>query len=199
MFPKSSSGTSGKRRENKVNNMAEDGVSDAMLRENLKDIVRHLKNGVYLSCMADSAYAQAIIWASERIAELESQKQSMETGSDQVRGLFFQLDGCETTPTTCCEAVAWGQDRIKKLELENENLSKTILTMSKSPQLASPESEQEIYERRRRERLLDEITLSCVRGLLHGDAEEKTYEQIGDSARDRAEDICHGIKKYDAA
>lgn len=132
--------------------MAEDGVNDAMLRENLGDVVRHLKNGVYLSCMADSAYAQSIIWANERIRELESQKQSQERSDYENPGVF-----------------------------------------------ASPQSDEEIHQRRRRERMLDEITLSCVRGLLHGDAEEKTYEQIGDSARDRAEDICHGIKKYDAA
>ena len=198
-------------------------LNDAMLREKFRDVVRHAKNGTALSFRIDSAYAQAIIWASERIGQLESQTQSPETGSDEQRDLFFRLGGgCELNAVTYCEAVAWGQDRIRhlerdlrdvqellnqisdlrreneRLELENENLSKTILALSKSPQLASPDSDEEIHQRRRRERLLDEITLSCVRGFLHSDAEDKTHRQIGVSARDRAEYICHGIKEFDA-
>ena len=200
MFPKSVSGTSGKLRENKGNDMTEMNLDDAMLREKLQDVVRHAKNGHALSFRIDSAYAQAIIWASERIAELESQTQSPETGSDQVRGLFFRLGyGCETTPTTYCEAVAWGQDRIKKLELENESLSEIVLKHSKSPLLTSPDSEEEIHQRRRRERMLDEVTLICVRDgierLPRGDAEEQSW---GDLARDTATEICWGIDEFDA-
>ena len=137
MFPKSASGTSGKLRENKGNDMAEDGLSDATLRQKLADVVRHVKNGSDLQFRTDSAYGKAIIWASERIAELEA-------GSPL------------------------------------------------------PDSDEEIRQRRRRERMLDEITLSSVRGFLHLHAEEKTYREIGVSARDRAEDICRGIDEFDA-
>ena len=231
MFPKSVSGTSGKLRENKGDDMAEGGVNDAMLREKLKDVVCRVKNGVGLSVTADPALGQSIIWASERIAKLESQTQSPERSGDEPRDAFFSLGyGVETDFTQYCAAVAWGHDYIRRLErerderderdkrdaqqlldqnselrrenerleLENENLSKTILTLSKSPQLASPDSDEEIHQLRRRERLLDEITLSCVRGFLHSDAEDKTHRQIGVSARDRAEYICHGIKEFDA-
>ena len=98
------------------------------------------------------------------------------------------------------ESVIWASKRIAELEITNKRLAGLLYgppveSVPQTPQ----ECDEEIHQRRRRERMLDEITLSCVRGLLHGDAEEKTYEQIGDSARDRAEDICHGIKKYDAA
>lgn len=200
MFPKSVSGTSGKRRENKVDDMTEGGANDAMLRENLGDVVRHLKNGVYLSCMADSAYAQSIIWASERIAELESQTQSPETGSDENRGLFFRLGGgCELNAITYCKAVAWGQNRIRHLErvlrdeqevvgeikklklenerlsLENENLSKTILAISNPPLLDSPQTDEEIHQQRRRERMLDKITLFCV--TFGFDSDDGTLEE----------------------
>ena len=133
--------------------MAEDGVNDAMLREKLKDVVRHAKTGGAINFRTYPAYAQAIIWASERIGQVER---------------------------------------------ENENLSKNILTLSKSPQLTSPDSDEEIHQRRRRERLLDEITLSCVRGFLHGDVAGKTNKQAGASARDRAEGICHGIDEFDS-
>jgi len=96
------------------------------------------------------------------------------------------------------ESVIWASERIKELQLENENLSKTILTLSAPPMLTSLESDEEIHQQRRRERMLDEITLSSVRGFMHLHAEEKTYRQIGVSARDRAEDICRGIDEFDA-
>ena len=175
--------------------MKEDDLKQRMThKEKLGDVVQHLKNGVYLSCVADSAYGQAIIWASLRIAELESQTQSPERSGDKNREVFFSLGILRGYR----EAIAWGQDRIKQLELENENLSKTILAISKSSLLASPESDEEIHQRRRRERMLDDIAISCVRGFLVLDAEGKTYRQIGASARDRAEDICHGIDEHDA-
>jgi hypothetical protein len=154
MFPKSVSGTSGKLRENKGDDMAEDGVNDAMIREKLKDVVRHAKTGNALSFRTDSAYAQAIIWASERIGQLE---------------------------------------------LENENLSKTILTLSKSPQLASPDPDEETHQQRRRERMLDEITLICVRDGIERLKGDQTEEKgCGFLARDIADKLCYGIDKWDA-
>lgn len=179
--------------------MAEYGLNDAMIRDHLRDIVRHLKNGVYLSCMAKSGYAQAIIWASERIAELEGQTQSPETDDDENRDVFLTLEGGDSimSPKNC-KALEWAQIYLMELERENENLSKTILTLSKSPQLASSESEEEIYERRRRERLLDEITLICVSKEV-----EKISDDSGDAldtgfrVRDIAKDIWMGINELD--
>ena len=131
--------------------MAEDGVNDAMIREKLKDVVRHAKTGNALSFRTDSAYAQAIIWASERIGQLE---------------------------------------------LENENLSKTILTLSKSPQLASPDPDEEIHQQRRRERMLDEITRFCV--TFGFDSEDRTLKEWGRTSRGMAIEIINGINEYDA-
>ena len=154
MFPKSVSGTSGKLRENKVNDMAEESDKEIEAhRKNLQSVSWAIQGGRTFEMRTDSAHAQAIIWASKRIGQLE---------------------------------------------LENENLSETALTLSNSPLRTSPETDEEIHQRRRRERLLDEITLSCVRGFLHGDVEGKTNQQVGASARDRAEDICHGIDEFDS-
>ena len=197
MFPKSSLGTSGKLKKNRGNDMAEKGVNDATLRENLRDIVRHLKNGVYLSCMADSAYGQAIIWASERIAELEAESPLPETGSDHNRSVFFRF-GYGYSEQEVVGEIKKLQLENEQLSLENDNLSKTMLKLSKSLPLASTETDEETHQRRRRKLMLDEITLSCVRGFLHGDVEGKTNQQVGASARDRAEDICHGIDEFDS-
>ena len=132
-------------RENKGDDMAKDSVNDEVLREKLKDVVRHAKTGNALSFRTDSAYAQAIIWASERIAELESKTQSPEKSG-----------------------------------------------------LESPDSEEEIHQRRRRERMLDEVTLICVNKEV-----EKMSDDAGDAldtgfrARDMAKDIWMGINEFD--
>ena len=189
--------------------MAEDGLKQRMRhKEKLGDIVQHLKNGVYLSCIADSAYGQSIIWASERIAELEAETPSPEV-IDKAREAFFSLGiDREKTTISYCEAIAWGKNCIKQLELENENLSKTILAISSSPLLASPESDEEIHQRRRRERMLDEITLICVRDrieqLIDADGKQNesgatTGQRWGRNSRDTADNICRGINGYDAA
>jgi len=135
-----------------------------------------------------------------------------EAHDSELRRRFFLLGKLTNVESDTGNPVQWGQVRIKcleqhlqellvdikKLELENESLSKTVLTLSAPPMLTSLESDEEIHQQRRRERMLDEITLSSVRGFLHLHAEEKTYREIGVSARDRAEDICRGIDEFDA-
>ena len=224
--------------ENKGGNMEQDNVDHiAKNRKKFEDVVWHVKNGVGLSFTADSALVQAVIWASKRIAELEAESPLPETGSDEVRVAFFCLGhrtemSAEMTAISYCEAVAWGQDRLRhlerdkrdvqellnqnselsreneRLELENENLSRTVLMLSKSPQLASPDSDEEIYERRRRERMQDEITLICVRdrieqlidaGTEHFEPGATTETRWGRNSRDTADNICRGINEYDAA
>ena len=55
-----------------------------------------------------------------------------EMTEDEQRNMFFGLGtGYDVNAITYRNAVAWGQDRIKKLELENENLGKTILALSR--------------------------------------------------------------------
>ena len=119
----------------------------------------------------------------------------------EQRNMFFGLGGgCELDAATYCKSVAWGQNRIRQLELENENLGKTILTLSKSPLLASPESEEEIHQRRRRERMLDEITLICVRSEIEElEVDATECRSWGNTSRWQADNICRGINKCDDA
>jgi regulator of replication initiation timing len=167
MFPKSVSGTSGKRRKNKGGDMAE--TDDSELRK------RFFLLGKLTNVESDAG--NPVQWGQVRVNYLEQHLQEL------------LVD-------------------IKKLELENENLSKTVLTLSKSPLLASTQSDEEIYERRRRERMLDEITLSCVRDrieqLIDADGKQTepgatTEQRWGRNSRETADQICRGINEYDAA
>jgi hypothetical protein len=97
------------------------------------------------------------------------------------------------------EAVVWGQNRVRKLELENENLTKTILALSNSPDPTSTESGEEIHQRRRRERMLDQVTLICVRDGIERIQRTLDIEQdYGRDNRNTADNICHGINGFDA-
>ena len=161
--------------------MTEDGGNDAMFKEKFEGVIQHLKNKNDLNLRTDSTYAQAIIWASERIAKLESRTQSPETSSDKVRDVFLNLgygDRIESRKNN--KALTWAQRQFLELELENRSLSNTVRNLSKSPQLASPDSDEEIYERQERERLLDEI------------------RSWGHLARDLADKICWAIDEFDA-
>ena len=213
--------------ENKGNDMAEESDKEIEAhRKNLQSVYLAIQGGRSFEMRTDSAHAQAIIWASERIAELEGQTQSPETGSDEVRDAFFCLGyrtemSAETTAISYCEAVAWGQNRIrhlererderdgqlklelevekaayKRLEEENEQLElelKNISTISKSP-----DSDEEIYERRRRERLLDEVTLICVSRELEKMGHDSDDQlETGFRAREIASDIWAGINEFD--
>ena len=98
------------------------------------------------------------------------------------------------------ESVIWASKRIAELEITNKRLAGLLYgppveSMPQTPQ----ECDEEIHQRRRRERMLDEITLICVRDgierLPRGDAEEQSW---GDLARDTATSICWGIDEFDA-
>lgn len=146
---------------------------------------------------------------------------------DEKRGMFFSLGYCvKIDAIHHCESIAWGQNRIRHLErdkrdaqelldqnselrreieeleiaLEDESLRKTTLTISNSPPMASPGLVEAIHQQRRRERMLDEVTLICVRDgierLPRSDAEEQQIR--GHLARGIAEKVCWGIREFDA-
>ena len=67
--------------------------------------------------------------------------------------------------------------------------------------------EEEQYQRRRRERMLDQITLICVRDrigqLIDAGGEQiepgaTTEQRWGRNSRDTADQICRGIDEFDA-
>jgi TolA-binding protein len=91
----------------------------------------------------------------------------------------------------------------KRLEQENEQLE-----LENLQNLKVAKTDEEIHERRRRERMLDEITLICVRDrieqLIDADGKQTepgatTEQRWGRNSRDTADNICRGINEYDAA
>ena len=123
-----------------------------------------------------------------------------ETTDDQMREEFFRLAfGDRIISRKSVKAVEWGQIRVRELEFENKNLTKTILALSNSPDSVDVGLGEEIHQRRRRERMLDEVTLICVRDGIErmnvGETEEKKW---GKWACEIAGNICHGINEYDA-
>jgi len=62
-----------------------------------------------------------------------------------------------------------------------------------------PESGEDRRQRRRRERMLDEVTLICVRDGMNQMTESLTGQRYaGQAFRDAAENICQGINDFDA-
>ena len=130
------------------------------------------------------------------------------TEDDKNRSVFFGLQGGDRIMSRKnCNAIKWAQTTLIELELKNQNLSKTVLTLPKSPLLASTDSEEGIHQRRRRERMLDEITLICVRDrieqLIDAGGEQiepgaTTEQRWGRNSRDTADQICRGIDEFDA-
>lgn len=159
-------------------------------RINFGDMASRIKNGTDMDFEAGSDYAAAIIWASERIAELEETLPMPEASDDENRELFFRLgSGCGGYSITYCTAIAWGQTRIRQLELENENLSN-------SPPVEDPESGEETHQRRRREQMLDEVTLTLIAdGLREMNC---TINEFGNGIRQSAIKLCDGINEADS-
>jgi DNA repair exonuclease SbcCD ATPase subunit len=164
------SGTSEKSRENKGDDMGD--MTAAKItghRMIFEDVVLHLKNGIHIDLRATSDDAASIIWASERINELE---------------MANKKQGDEMTETS---DEALQQKLFKRLN---------DLAAHKPTNL---ESDEDRHQRHRRERMMDEVTLICVRGGIEqvdsGRAPEKTWGRL---ARDSAENICDGIMEFDA-
>jgi hypothetical protein len=63
----------------------------------------------------------------------------------------------------------------------------------------SDESDEDRHQRHRRERMLDAVTLICVRdGIERMNRESTTEKTWGRMSRDTAENICDAINEYDA-
>jgi cell division protein FtsB len=131
-----------------------------------EDVVLYLKNGIHVDLRATSDNAASIIWASERIDELEMAKKKGEEMAETID------------------------------ELEAEIKRLTDQSSSKS---TNPESDEELHQRRRRERMLDEVTLICVRdGIERMNCDPNAEHSWGRRSRDSAENICDGINDFDA-
>jgi hypothetical protein len=127
-----------------------------------------------------------------------------ETSEDDVRERFFRL---VMTITKSNQAMVWGQNRVLYLEQEMEEMLDTIkrlnadvqrlteITSRNSTTLVGKSAEGR-HQRHRRERMLDEVTLICIRdeiGVYNGN-----LKRFGERSRNAAADICIGINEHDA-
>jgi hypothetical protein len=113
------------------------------------------------------------------------------------------------------EALQWGQGRVRLLEQHNDaiedHLQERNATIDRLEQeiqrlnnvllgkSTSQESDEELHQRRRRERMLDEVTLICVRdGIERMNCDPNAEDSWGRRSRDSAENICDGIMAFDA-
>ncbi|MEI8016643.1 MAG: hypothetical protein WCH39_00520 [Schlesneria sp.] len=171
MFPKLVSGTSGKLRENKGDGMAE--MSERQLRQAFFDLFAIKSN--------EKAVRK---WGQDRIQHLEEQNKAM-------LGVFSQK---ELRIASLESHLNDRNETIDRLEEEIQRLNNQLLGKS-----TSQESDEDRHQRRRRERMLDEVTLICVRYRIGrmgvGETENTMW---GRNSRDIAENICHGINDFDA-
>jgi len=136
-----------------------------------------------LSCISHD-YREALEWAQRQLQyqeQIANGPVAMINSRDQlVLELRMQLRDRNET--------------IDKLEAEIERL--TDLAAHKPTNL---ESDEDRHQRRRRERMLDEVTLICVRDGIDQLEISATAERYwGQVSRDTANNICHGFNDFDA-
>ena len=148
-------------------------------------------SGIEISAIT---YCAAVAWGQNRIRHLERDKRDAQELLDRISGLRRENEELELELENEKAAYKRLEEENEQLELELKNLNKTILTLSKSPQLVSPDSDEEIHQQRRRERMLDEITLLCVKFDIKHKNDDSTWSEWGNWSRMDALDILRGIE-----
>jgi len=176
MFPKLASGTSGKLRKNKGDGMIE--MSDNEKR------TRFFRLGESSTYTAEAR--ETVLWAQNRIEYLEKHSRDMgqlfKQQEEEVANLQSHLNDRNQT--------------IDRLEAEVKFSQTAVSQITGS---TSQESDEDLHQRHRRERMLDEVTLICVRnGMNQGTESLAGQRYAGQLFRVAAENICDGINHYDA-
>jgi hypothetical protein len=132
-------------------------------------------------------------WAKNRIEHLEKNACDMgellermgkllERREEEIASLQSQLQGRNAT-------IDGLEDEIKLSQAAASQITGST----------SQESDEDRHQRRRRERMLDEVTLICVRdGLERMNIDATEEHNFGRHARETAKNICDGIDEYDA-
>jgi len=127
-----------------------------------------------------------VLWAQNRIEYLERRAcdigELLKQREEQIANLQSHLQERNAT--------------IDQLEAKSQdNRTHTRQTLSSM----LPESDEERHQRHRRERMLDEVTLICVRdGIERMKSEPIAEHTWGRMSRDAAENICDGIDEFDS-
>ena len=178
LFPKSVSGTSGKTRENKRGDMAK--TSDDELRKRFFELI-----------LSNTSQNEIVWWSQNRVRELEQHAKDIGEVLEQREKCFVQT---RSHFTQMQSHLGDRNETIDELEAEIKRLNDQL-----SSRPTNPESGEEIHQRRRRERMLDEVTLICVRdGIERMNSESTAERSWGKLSRETAVNICRGIDEYDA-
>jgi len=178
LFPKSASGSSGKLRENKGNDMADD----------MKETLR--KMFFDATCISQD-YREGLEWGQRHIEYLEQHARDMGELLEQREKEFADLQShLQERNATIDRLEAELQDN--RTHTRRTHTRRTLSSMM-------PESDEDRHQRHRRERMLDEVTLICVRnGIERMNSDPFTEKIWGRLSLDTANSICYGFDEFDA-
>jgi len=136
--------------------------------------------------MNESQQRQAFF---DLLALTSNQNALRKLAQNRVRELEQQIDAMESH-------LRERNATIDELEAElQDNRTHAKQTLSSM----IPDSDEDRHQRRRRERLLDEVTLICVRDGIERMNRVATVEKTwGAMSRDTADNICDAINEFDA-
>jgi hypothetical protein len=135
----------------------------------------------------EASYCGAVEWGQSRVRELEQHAKDIGEVFEQREKDFVQLHSHRMNR----------YDTIDELEAEIKRL--TELTDQLSSNCLNIQSDEERHQRHRRERMLDEVTLICVRnGIEQMRVGQTENTKWGRNSRDIADSICNGINDFDA-
>lgn len=174
MVPKFASGSSGKCRENKGDDMTKDSEDE-------------LRNAFFDLLAISSNEKSVREWGQNRVRSLEQSIASMEIQIHKRNQTIEEL-------TETVESLQDFESAYEKLKSKTARESKKSVSASERLK-----SEEDLHQRRRRERMLDEVTLMLLpHGMDGWDSNIDGEREWGSGARDTAENICQGIIEFDA-
>jgi len=136
--------------------------------------------------MNESQQRQAFF---DLLALTSNQNALRKLAQNRVRELEQQIDAMESH---LHERNATIDELEAELQDNRTHAKQTLSSMI-------PESDEDRHQRRRQERMLDEVTLICVRdGIKRMKLEATSEPNWVQSFRDIAENICNSISEYDA-
>jgi len=136
--------------------------------------------------MNESQQRQAFF---DLLALTSNQNALRKLAQNRVRELEQQIDAMESH---LHERNATIDELEAELQDNRTHAKQTLSSMI-------PESDEDRHQRHRRERILDKVTLICVRaGIDQMQISETAERHWGKMSRDTANNICHGINDFDA-
>jgi len=152
-----------------------------------------LREAFFAHFSLKSNHNEARKWAQKRIEDLEKHAFDMGELLERMGKLLEQREEeIASLQSHLQERNATIDDLEEKLQDNRTHTRQTLSSMI-------PESDEDRHQRHRRERMLDEVTLICVRdGIKQIKLETTSEPNWVQSFRDIAENVCNSISEYDA-